>query len=294
MSDHDDIRELIAERHVGELSEIDRLRLETHLAECADCRSWDAECRALLGDLKSIVVGELDAHPSHEQLAQYTSSPEALSDQERAQLDLHLEICEACERDVRSIRELERDLAFDSTARARQARPRGRWTAIFARPVVGYSLAAVLLLMFIVPAMLLWRDARLPSPTSETGQDAAGSIQPHDREMALAVPLAEQTRSSQARRSITLEPGQEHLVLSVAFLPDPSRRYEAVVISESGEEYLRQPVAPEVVQRGAMLIELRAPGLVNGDYRAIVEAISAVGDTLRTNYPFTISRPLGR
>lgn len=304
MNEHEDIEVLIPEFIRGELSPSDRERVVAHLARCAECRARESELRELLSDLNVVAQSLQQDHPADDELARYVASPARLSEDEQARIALHLQLCRVCSDDVAAIAELDKHVTFETPAehgvRAGVApgQKRGFFTTLM-RPVFAYPLAAVLLLLFLVPAVRKWRPAQ---PGSSEATPAAGQAQSpggSDRDIVLIVPLREQTRST-SRQKIALDPDQETLALRLAFMPEAGRRYEVVIESSSGDKILHQPVTDEAVRERTINVQLRATELVNGDYTASVRGISnaqgltAVRDTARTFYPFTIERPLGR
>jgi hypothetical protein len=162
------------------LSADELLRIDDHLAACADCRAHvralpEVDAAAALREVLTPGAQPLE-HVSYEQLEGYVDG--RLDDRERTTVEAHLEVCGTCAEDLNDLREV---------ARPGAVRPVGRWIGIAAAGAAAAGFAA----WFVLSGS--------PEETGVSDGARAASVRPAD-------PLAPEDREAiaEALRTGTL------------------------------------------------------------------------------------------
>jgi hypothetical protein len=176
------------------------LRIDDHLAACADCRarvgaSPDGPAAAALRDVLT-PVAPAPEHVSYEQLEGFVDG--RLDDYEQATVEAHLDLCGTCAEDLSDLR---------NAAGHRPARPAGRWIGIAAAGAAAAGFAVWFVLSDAPPERGVSGGARA---TSERPPDP---ITPQDRD-AIAealrtgtLPIPSDVRALRGEAGVLMAPG---------------------------------------------------------------------------------------
>ncbi len=276
MSAHEQIWELIPDFLKGRLTEADSRLVEEHIRDCAECREWMEECRALDSDLEEFARIELADHPDLELLGLFASSPKKVSDGDAASLKLHLEVCPKCKRIVDAAAEMGRQ-EFAAGVPAGALVPKvsilGSLFELVKRPAFAYGIAAVAVLAMLWPV----GGQRL------NGTDSGSHV------VQEVVQLAELTRNLSNASGTTIPSTKRIINLRVDFRGMADYRYTAVIQSDRGDALMREQLSPEAVAQGSIIIRL-ASNTSPGKYSVVIVGTSPSGETTMTYYPFTVTR----
>ena len=147
------------------LPEAEQQFVQAHLARCESCRRKLDELRRLDAQIRAALKGELEPHPSLEELSALVDGTE-LDPSRRRRLLLHLERCDTCREDLERLRLLQEKWQAHEERNLDHLRGR-RWFALIAvaalqrRRVLAVAAAALVL------ATGLWffeRAGRQPAP----------------------------------------------------------------------------------------------------------------------------------
>jgi hypothetical protein len=106
MNDHAEIQPLLADLARGTLDGDVRAGMETHVAECVECREW-LDTYAFLA--RSLASGNAVEHPEAGVVATWAVDEAALAPDVRASLADHFAACPACRAQVDMVRQAIRD-----------------------------------------------------------------------------------------------------------------------------------------------------------------------------------------
>jgi hypothetical protein len=266
----------------GRLEATRQEALDRHLADCATCRARAATLRWIHGQVRRWGDELFADHIPSEQLVRYAEARSLLPAGVRARIERHLVLCEACEEDLRMLRDV-----GDALDRAPVSlRPRVRaWLAPLARPVPAWA-AAALLVLLLVPAGLGIRD---------WFGDTAGPGSEGPTVLPLGIPQVLESRTERDESAIpTLRvPTVGPLVVEVQapVLDVSGVRYDARLVDAGGRELWRQDGLRSADAYGTFFLLLDASELGAGRYRLIVRETRPDGDGVEQFlFPFVLRR----
>ena len=127
----DRVRELIAWYPTEVLDQNERRLVDAHIAECADC----AGMLEFTSGFKASLFENISEHPDAETLVSFIEDRNAVDSDQRAAIELHVELCPECRELAAKLREVE-DALTDHTGpalrhpSAARERPRRLWDII--------------------------------------------------------------------------------------------------------------------------------------------------------------------
>jgi hypothetical protein len=100
------IRDLIFDYVDGGLDKQSAELVSQHLADCSECRKLENEYQNTINDLKSAFRELATEHCSNSTLVEYVDNPNALTAQDKENIQLHLSVCSSCEAKVEMLRQV--------------------------------------------------------------------------------------------------------------------------------------------------------------------------------------------
>jgi anti-sigma factor RsiW len=286
----------------GRLGEADRRRVEEHLTRCAAC----SERLELLGWMKrQIAVGGealFQDHVATGALVEFCDQPEALSQEQRAVINEHLELCRSCAAEVETLRAVNEGLEsggesapVSSDTTPLLPRLRSWLTGLLAgggeaprfAPVPAYLLLILLAYPALVGIQQLVQDrfARPPVDLAPIGSVASPVILESAVERgAEEVPVIQ-----------PLPDGQATLLLRAPIARAEVLRYDVALIGPGGETVWSQADLESRQEFGVFVLTLKTGALAPGAYRfRLSETHRQTGETVNTfDYPFVVEDRAG-
>jgi anti-sigma factor RsiW len=299
MADHDSIATLIPWYTSGTLSKDERLRLEAHLPECAQCRALLEDARTLqaLGSRES---EQLLDHIQAQHLERFANDPQSLAPELAGWIQGHLASCEVC-RDASRI--LGQPMEDAAPFRRELKQPDGATASIWdlLRRTVFHPAAAAAYLVILILMVPLYRGlVHLPDverrvaaleQASAGGGEWGGAVD-------LAV-LSSAFRGAEEATVVVAAAGQPVVPLAAEFeLPydlNPATPIRFTVLSDTGDVVWSQDLEAGQAQRnldqsGIVMLLLPGSRLSPGRYRLTVQRADLLEDRALLDAPFELAR----
>jgi predicted anti-sigma-YlaC factor YlaD len=232
----------------GRLNEADSAALRAHVEECEECRTALNDASLLKKGLHLLAAEEQKRHPETGQLVAYVHGDQSLTASEREQIEVHLLLCKSCSATVAAVQNVADELAREGQARQRNSETN---KGLSAHSVIGYALAASLLLLLGYPA-LQWYQGREPAVTP-VGVETITMLVP-------------QTRSALRPATVTRADRDETIALVVALDSTIEGPYQVTLHDQDGGVVWQ---SDGIAGFAANFLNVRFPGttLEDGLYR---------------------------